>query len=495
MFFCCNSQWSSPEHIRSRFEKYGGVRKFEIHPEKYPRCIGIEEQYAYVTYFDSMSAHRAVCDDKKIRRDMRIIPADTWKQPKAKMGPLNIAQNEENSLSRLNEDCLIEIFEQLDLQSLINLSQLCDRLSDIIRRRIFPSLRKVALSYDPKRTVGDSVDTSWNIVKNILHYGTEVELETNSYIEYPNMDRFADIFTRNLNENLERLALIGVLITDRMHRQLRPVFWRLSAFEWHYHSVTSDICAVNLVQWCPALKELTLRGNIDFSYNLYPWKSLESASLLIPIDREGILKFVLNNQHLRSIEFIMDNYMLLNDVQIHLPYLESLKISGRSLTVYSIFHLLANTRLKSLRLVAAEFRNSNVDSRRPLTTLERLELISVHGCEFWHDFCLSDLTGILPNLKIFCIRRKKLPPIALLNFLVYASQLNVFQFSLCELHLDDDLLEAIANIRKIQSRKLRTAVRPLTIFVDDEDDHESLSDVDRIVTVHYLPKCNSFRFA
>lgn len=44
----------------------------------------------------------------------------------------------------------------------------------------------------------------------------------------------------------------------------------------------------------------------------------------------------------------------------------------------------------------------------PLTTLERLELISVHFYKYWYDFDLVHLTRILPNLKIFCIRRKEL---------------------------------------------------------------------------------------
>lgn len=257
-----------------------------------------------------------MCDDRKIRRGLRIIPADTWKQPSDNIHPLYITLNEETSLNRLNEDCLIEIFEQLDWRSLINLSQLCERLSDIIHRRIFPSVRRVTLNYDPKRTVDESVDSSWNILTDVLHCGTEVEFKTNSYIEYPNMIRFADIVTRNSNENLERLAMFGVSITDRMRRQLKPVFKPLKAFESHFHGDTNNICVADLVNFCHALKELTLRGNTHFGSTsiqpLPPWKPLESASLHIHFDRVKFLRFLYCNLYLRNLDLDVGEYVFEN---------------------------------------------------------------------------------------------------------------------------------------------------------------------------------------
>lgn len=196
----------------------------EILPEKYPINENSDEQYAYVTFVDSISAFRALEDEflKQV-----IKPADTWKQPDYidKFKNKNyLAENAEISLNQLNEYCLLEIFNYMDLPTLIKLSRICSRFANIITHRIFPKFKSVDFDFTNlrNRDVSKQVTVA-SMRETLLSIGAHL---THAQLRGPqlNTTRIMNIFTKNIGANIERLELWNIDITQRMYLQLQPIF-------------------------------------------------------------------------------------------------------------------------------------------------------------------------------------------------------------------------------------------------------------------------------
>lgn len=111
---------------------------------------GDDNPYAYVTYETSVQAHVAL-EALKYDDKLRVIPADTWHQPidetaeKERQledlsinGQLKFDETATTSLSvGLNDDCLMHIFQYCDLDTIINVSKVDQRLHDFAHQMLF----------------------------------------------------------------------------------------------------------------------------------------------------------------------------------------------------------------------------------------------------------------------------------------------------------------------------------------------------------------------
>lgn len=491
-------QWGTPEDVRRVFRKYGSIESLEFLAEKYPIYADNDEYYAYVTYFDSMSAFRAIRDGKNIRESLRITLADTWKQPDAMVRECYAAEDGEVSLNRLNEYCLLEIFGRLDLQTLLNVSRVCERFDGLIRRRVFPRQRRISLDLRPESNQPRSLASVRDILTNVGPHATEVRLEIDMYDHPPNTVRLMDIFTRSLGESLQRLELIGAFINERLHEQLKPIFRRLKVLKWDCDHFDERGFEVDFVHWCPALEKLKLRSMMRFDINAERWPSLEAVTfnMYCFYESESYPLFFQNNGQLRRLKInVYHHFTMVNDICVRLPNLEALKIyCCEGAEARGFRQLVGLKKLKELRLSTVSFADNNPQAFMTLLgdmpTLEKLELnVEYFGSTgvYVPEHCfLAPLARKLKNLKEFYIGRYGLTEDSLLAFLRAAPQLTVLKYSECNLSLSESLMEKIVAIRKQQAGNSPQKGRPLKIFVDE--DSLLLNDENDIVTVHILDK-------
>lgn len=459
-----------------------------------------------MTFNDSKSAYRAIHNCKHIKGNLRILLADTWKQPNANDESPFVANNDEISLNQLNEYCLLDVFDYLNLESLMNMYRVCNSFNDIIRNQIFPRQRKIILDLRMESEDPPTILHVWDVFKNVLQYANEIKLEMDLSESPPNHIRLMDIFTKKLNANLVRLELTGVNITNRMYEQMKPVLNQLKIFKWDCDHFYDDNYELDLVNACKQLKKLKLLSFMDFNINANKWHSLES--LTICLNRFHVndtnIRFYRNNPQLKRLKIdIQHHFSSIKDISFYLKNLECLKIycydGGEARYFRDLIHLV---HLKTLRLATTCFENGNyqifITILSQIISLEKLEInveYNGNGNIFVPDQCqLITLATNLVNLKEFYIGRYKLTEDTLIEFIKARPQLEIFKFDDCDLMLNEDLLKKISNDRKIQAERVKmNNIKPLKIYVDEDPySYENLCDY---VKVHLIEQdANDFEF-
>lgn len=445
-----------------------------------------------------MSAFRAIRDGKNIKDTLRIVLADTWNQPDANIQEDFIAENDEITLNQLNEYCLLEIFRHLDLQSLLHLSRVCDRFDKLIHRRVFPLVRKIALDLRPDSTQLRSLASIRDILMNVGHHANHIKMEIDMYDHPPNTIRIMDIVTKNLGENLQRLDLIGVFINDRLHEQLKPIFQQLKFFKWDCDYFDERGYEVDFVHWCPLLEKLKLRSFMRCDINAEKWPSLVSATLNMFsfYESESYPQFFMNNGQLKRLKInIYHHFQMINDICFRLTNLETLKIYCCEGGEARSFRELVNLKeLKVLRLSTVSFAGNNpqefITLLSQLTNLVKLDInIEYFGSSgvYVPQHCqIAALGKKLINLKEFYIGRYGFTEDTLIAFIKATPKMIIFKFSDCNLTINENILEKIIQIRKIQAENENRKCLSLDIYVDD--DSLFLKDDYDIVTIHLLDK-------
>lgn len=480
-------QWGTCEDIRRTFRKYGAIEQLELYPEKYPIHGDGDEYYAYVTYADAVGAYRAVRDGKRIRSNLFVTLADTWKQPDMQRSPPYVARDDEISLSRLNEYCLLEIFSYLDLASLLSCCGVSEHISSLIHNRVLPLQHKFSLELKP-----EEVNLAWEIFGNVVPHARQMRLEMSPYEQPPNAVRLMDHFAKNLGAHLERLELVNVRITDRLFDQMKPVFMRLKVFKWDSDHYVDEGFEFDFVNCFPELRKVKLMGEMDFNINTQHWSSLESATIGLHQFHDS--NFFKNNQQLKRLKIdICHMFSMVSDICFYLPDLEVLKIycydEGDARSFRDLVKL---KQLKTLRLGSASFLGQNyqdfMNILGELDTLEKLDINVeyVDPTEYFEPaVCrLASLGRKLTKLKEFYIGRYVFTEDTLLAFLEATPQLTVFKFAVSKLQLTEELLNKIARLRR-RKAKGNTPL-PLKIFSDNE--LPSVDKVDDIVSVHEMDK-------
>lgn len=461
--FCC------PEI----FGKFGAIDAFEMFKEKFPKDPEIEEWYAFATYVRSEDAYRAIWYGTRLDTALRIVFADTWKQPDAKSF---LARNEDISLNILPDDCLIVIFGHFDLRTLLDLSKVCQRFKDIAHRHFFPFERKLELSYKADGDI-QSIEFIWDVFSNVLCFATEVKFIKCHAFQSQNEIRLTDVFTKKLGENLERLELVNVFITARMHEQLKPVFERLRVMKYICDRDHGDY-EVDFAHFCPVLKKLHLEVNMELDKNVRSWPSLESVSIN-PLENSH---FFWDNEQLKRIKIkIHTNLSQILMIWKRNPNAETLKIHIALPYVPMYFSGLTQLkRLKTLRLVAPYMTGTDLvhftNSLSELPCLERLEIRTIK-C----DFPLSTPFLKMENLKVLHVENEWFTEEALILLLEAAPKLATAELLDC-FDLDELLLAQIVNIRRKQAQQTISAILPLEIFVNN--DSSAFGCFQNVVTVH-----------
>lgn len=244
----------------------------------------------------------------------------------SEMGNFISKQNngEENSLSSiaststeaitfidLNDDCLNEVFKNLDLSDLCSVADSCSRLKSATQAYFaYSELRTLHFPYSGMRysrkplMVNQLIYESSRVLRN---FGASVisfietedlpydRLVTESLRKYQR--NIIELLIQYCGENLIELKLCHFNMTNEIAIIMRPLLGHLQKFELHWVSHLRMLSA-----WCPELRELHLRDTVvnQKGWNQRFQKLTKMA--YFGCDMDGIKEFVRRNPQLKSFE-------------------------------------------------------------------------------------------------------------------------------------------------------------------------------------------------
>lgn len=490
-------QWGTYDEIASAFRKFGAIEKIEIFKEKYPVEVDAGECYAYITYVDSMSVYRALRSAKGLKGGPQIVPADTWKQPawyEARPRPL---ANQQISLNVLNEYCLLEIFAYFDLQTLIQLCNLCDQFNAIIQQRILPTFKKMEFDFRRRAKVQLSIATFRETVLHIGRHIVDATIYFDVYEDPPNAVRIIDIFTKYVGDSIERLELNRVPIPERVYEQFKPIFGRIKELKWIFDDFMGEH-EIDFVNVCPNVQKLYFDHTMRFDANAERWPALEEAYLDIFdfVYGESYPLFFKNNAQLKRLTMIANTYDyedLIEPICEYLLDLEQLTICYADEALARQFEPLVNLKkLKSFKLKFLALDHSNPNEFFQLFSclpdLIHLALFfyresNENDPAFVPQNCqLASMAESLVHLQRFELFGYTLTESTFIQFIKMAPQLIEFRITECKLKITEAILQQIVHIRKRQARRKNKDIVPLALYV--REPIEVGVDLAPIVTVN-----------
>ncbi|XP_055300190.1 uncharacterized protein LOC129567385 [Sitodiplosis mosellana] len=137
----------SIDQIRQHTRKFGQIESIEM----------LQDNSALVSFASDHMAHSMQLQhdfDKKtgIKQPFQVRPADTFEQPQSKtnLPPKKVFKVDEQTskMCMLNEDCLLHLFKFLDLNSLVNMADVCKMFNGLLHKYSFPHIKKYEFKHD-----------------------------------------------------------------------------------------------------------------------------------------------------------------------------------------------------------------------------------------------------------------------------------------------------------------------------------------------------------
>lgn len=357
----CNQNYffqATDKDLEKRFRPFGTIEKISIHKHKYHfknREHG--DRYAFVTFAESKSAYNAMETSNRLlqkKSEKKIIPADTWKQPKM---PDN--QMDYDCFEQLNDDCLLHILDYLDFDTLLDLTEVSNRLKTLITGIYCPKKKHLEFSFDRSEMRSSAPTTLARMRKTLLAVGqflVSVKITINFDFEPPNCNRIIEKFVQYLGTNLKTLNINGFLLTNENISKFVPILQQIETL--HLCAWNEDIhYDVDLSQICINLKKLRISQDTKFWSNSRPWKKLENLSLGYneSITVDTLNTFFQNNPQLKRLNFsAYDTDDAFWGISNYLKNLEKLTVYNGYPNIDSN-HILKLEKLEKLRILKLKY--------------------------------------------------------------------------------------------------------------------------------------------
>lgn len=500
--------------ISKRFRRYGKIEAIEVLQEKLEHGNEHDNSakgqwYAYVTFEDSRSVYMVLRDVKRYRKhtEMNIVPADTWKQPSTILQE-DFDPNDTMALANhLNDDCLIEVFRYLDIKSLICTSKTSTYIKDLLENYVYPQHKRIQFNFNASgdrsrllsfldinsEGLGDATQPIITLaelreqLQVIGSYLRDVKITFHEEEEYlpKNVNRLISVFSRNIGDNIVKLTIEGLIITDTMLEYFKPLFARLKYLKW---DGCNDLIYYDcdLMNTCVNLETLKITQNIDFVVNSGKWHRLENISIGFSefVDSPAYPLFFINNKDIRKLS--IEGYRLaviLSDISHNLSNLEKLTIShGYSeVETKNMENLVEMKHLRALKLLAVSKRSVN-DVLRLLCNMPQLSYVKLTVIDYDYDNLENEadnqmvpddktlilLAKSLPYLEKFCLEGCNLCSETLLRFIQFAQRLEVLSLCDCELSVTADLMTDICNLRRMMGKQQANKLQLILSFLDPD---------------------------
>lgn len=464
--------------IRRHLRKYGAIESIVLLPNN--------ELEAHVTFCSDQSAYLVQLQhefDREARKQQpfHIQPADTWEQPTE-----NIDQpaNQSNDIKQtaeifnLNEDCFLYLFKFLDLDSMVNLSEVCKMFQALLNQHCFPRVREFKV-YNFNDTFSMPLAKMRRTLRCIGPYITDLKYTCNIYNDLNRTSRFMEALVQYIGPNIRRAQFFSSLICENNQILIiAPILRNLESLE--IHDINYDLDNdVDFEELCPNLIELKLKMNMRLIKCCKPWARLQHLSVMNNeyLNTMTFLSFIEQNPRLTTLEFdIFDAELRLRTVADHLTMLQKLTMDSvdSNLGGWNFIHISRLQHLTEISLLTLDYQHLRGISDC-LATFGGLRKISLHAYrpenevedgEMDYERSFEDFAKQLPHLEEFALRSVAIVENTLINFIRYARRLKVLHIHWCHLNLSDEIILKIVNILKCNRTELNQA---LSMFVNPAD--------------------------
>lgn len=418
--------------LMREFGRFGSIEQLEI--KRTQQHIDQQEQteYAYVTYLDSLAAHTAVAklsnaDECKFK----IQPADTWHQPTREEDhvPDVTITDGKNTICKLNDDCLANIFKYCDIESLSNAYDVCQHFRQLAEQQKHRrKWRNITFKIMP--------NSSLRTLRQILRYtGTEIQqfrLQFHYNNKPKNLHRFLYKIVQYLKGEIKHLTIEYLVLENDVLQLFRPLLSNIETlkFRWDNYDFEFDI---DLRSICTNLTDLSVRQNLIFVLNSGPWERLQKLSVHDNQYMEGPTfdTFCKNNRQLKRLSIQSDDSdQIFESIGKYLSNIEKLSIQNGypSITAVSLNFLKDLKQLTNLKLTYVEsFANDIlklVCNLKQLTYF-KMQMVSDNEEEaVLTDDYITDIANNLPKLKVLHLGNFTINENLLLNLIQSTPNLN-----------------------------------------------------------------------
>lgn len=355
---------------------------------------------AYVLFEKSQSAFQAFLANRNSvlsSPNLRyIVPANTWHQSDS-ISVWNQIDPKKCTISMLNDDCLLDIFKYLDLETLVELRNVCRRFRNLLNIYHFPKVKahtifvyhaSVNVIRKTMKCIGPHLEHLY------LRYHKCMRSPTN-YIGHEHIERSTYKILQNIGSNLLKLTVRkppGQHPCIKFLRMFVPIFCQITYLEW---DVKFDCCTIqHLRELCPYLETLLLTKRIftckyrHQSECLLHWPSLKNievfqymAALDLPCQR-FFEQFIQQNPQLQQLKLTNVNndlFRVITEYSVNLKYLEMFQhfdlCDIHTESTLDLLHNLTNLKVFIVREKKTEFVNDVENQIKCLRNIKHLELI------------------------------------------------------------------------------------------------------------------------
>lgn len=381
-------------------------------------------QEAHLTFISDLSAHSVLLQHELYKRTYKkqpfeIEPAYTWEQPPGFINkpPELIVETDENTseICMLNEDCLLHLFKFLDIDSLVNMADVCKLFNRLLHQQYFPRIRNYEVNCNDDLTitlakVRRSLICIGSYITDLTYKAKYEEIETYVFDEYRYEDfgyttKFLSIIAQNVGKNIRRAYFEYGFDNDNRIMMIAPILQHLKSLEIADRT-ESFYFDIDFCTLCPNLTEFKVNLDMPMIVGCKSWPSLRSFSVKNnkQLNAETLISFIQQNPQITCLEFDIfdDNRLLFLAIAEHLPTLKNLTIANN---------------------------NSNSFSAR--RTVDSFDFIKK-----------------LPLLKVLKVNQILVNDETLISIVCFTRQLKALHIQECEINISNELILKLFNVLK-----------------------------------------------
>lgn len=468
-----------------RFKKYGTIESSKILASKREGYVTFEcDRHACLAY----NLEKDRCDETRVRVD------STWHQPDEAIN-IDSEWNDHDdesldlhhffsidepidsvdlTLLRLNDDSLYSLFDHCDHLTLVNLSQTCHRLEQLLKRGTycFPNHKTFRFRASSRLSL---VDVG-KLFRLMGRYVDALDLwvhrmdgeEVSGYIK--------TIVKYCPAGNIQAMTFATDWWNSKHFTELHPILEHLTTLQLSIHDFDLDMNWVDFTELCPRLKRLALSDIFLIEYcftqtvrtlESFHWKNRGDELM---DERESFKFFEMNRQlkEFKCSSFMFEDRQRATDLMPNIDTLTVCTPHYSNLSTEDILNLKSFKNLQRLTLGLGDMhwinRGEIIESCRRLKNLVELQLIFPKPEQ---NHVPIDVSKTLCHLKRLDLYGVPLTEKIVANFVRIATKVNVVHFHECNVYATESLL-LLLEYTALSSQQYENALRALSLFIGNE---------------------------
>lgn len=418
---------------------------------------------------------------KKIKRWYQRLTSSEKGSPPIDLD--NQCEGIQSEIFKLSDECLHKIFERCDLESLVNLFEVCKRFKNLflepngeLSYRHFEKFK--TLRVDVCETNGD-INATRKYLQRVGPFVEKIIFRCNHPYWFF-VDGYLMEFERYAGVHLCELELINVQLIrpHKFFERIRALTLKIENFFYVRKFVDLQTIFPNVTSF-----EIKIRLGVctyEWDHNL-AWPTLRFLSMDFRIPQDNFVALLKRNRQLKGFKLVWYEKLMLSALH-ELENIERLEIEKVE-SLRSMNFL----RFSQLNQLTLKFENTFYDEIIETITnaeqIRELKLMTLGAVA--NEQALLDLIQRLPHLQELCLYGISIKHTTVVHAVIFAEQLKKFRFSHFDGKLDRLLLSDIAHICKIDQRG-----EPLEVFLSRKIQLKNMSsliseDDKQYIRVHF----------